>query len=553
MSLTNKTYWRGFEELEQSPEFVKNAKQEFPDYLPSESENGGHYRRDFLKMMGFGVAAATLAACETPVRKAIPYLNKPEDVDATIPNYYASTYAEGGDYCSIIVKTREGRPIKIEGNKNSSISKGGISARVAASVLSLYDKERFRNPLIGGNKVTWDELDIQLGIKLQEVASTGKKIAIVSNTILSVSLQQAINEFVVKYPNALHLVYDTNSASSILEANEKSFGVKALPSYDFSKAKVIVSFGADFLGTWISPVQFQKDYSTQRKISNDKKTMSRHYQFETTMTLTGSNADFRTPIKPSEELNYIAQLHNAVAALVGGTKLSGVVGAESKTISGAAKDLVASKGKSLVLSGSNNLVSQLIVNNINQMLGNYGTTISISNPTYFRKGNDTALDTLLSSDIGAVVFLNVNPVYDSPKSKEIKSFLSKIPVKVSISDRPNETSVLCNYIAPDNHYLESWSDAKPADGLFSLAQPTISPLFKTRQSIESFNKWTGGSLSAFDYVQYVWRVNIFPTQTEITSFQSFWDKALYNGVFENASPFAVTNTYSFDINTYLPL
>ncbi|TAF74024.1 MAG: 4Fe-4S dicluster domain-containing protein [Bacteroidetes bacterium] len=548
MSLTNKTYWRGFEELEQSPEFVKNAKQEFPDYLPSESENGGHYRRDFLKMMGFGVAAATLAACETPVRKAIPYLNKPEDVDATIPNYYASTYAEGGDYCSIIVKTREGRPIKIEGNKNSSISKGGISARVAASVLSLYDKERFRNPMIDGNKTTWDELDSKLGSKLQEVASSGKKIAIVSNTVLSISLQQAINEFVAKYPTAMHLAYDTNSASGILDANEKSFGVKALPSYDFSKAMVIVSFGADFLGTWVSPVQFQKDYSIQRKLSKDKKTMSRHYQFETTMSLTGSNADFRTSIKPSQELNYIAQLHNAVSTLVGGTQLSGVFGEDSKIIKSAAKDLVAAKGKSLVVSGSNNVAAQLIVNNINQMLGNYGSTLSISNPSYFKKGSDSAIDTLLTSDAGAVIFINANPVYDAPKAKEIKALLAKIAIKVSIADRPNETSALCNFIAPDNHYLESWSDAKPADGLFSLTQPTISPLFKTRQSIESLNRWSGGSLDAYSYVQYVWRVNIFPTQTEISTFQSFWDKALYNGVYENAKAFGVTSSYAFDIN-----
>ncbi|TAH31309.1 MAG: 4Fe-4S dicluster domain-containing protein [Cytophagales bacterium] len=548
MSLTNKTYWRGLEELEQSPEFVKNAKQEFPDFLPSESENGGHYRRDFLKMMGFGVAAATLAACETPVRKAIPYLNKPEDVDATIPNYYASTYAEGGDYCSIIVKTREGRPIKIEGNKNSSISKGAISARVAASVLSLYDKERFRNPVIEGKKSSWEDLDSQLGKSLSEVSSAGKPIKIVTNTVLSISLQQAINEFIAKYPTASHVVYDSISSSALLAANDKSFNVNSLPSYDFSKANVIVSFGADFLGTWLSPIQFTKDYSVNRKVSKDKKTMSRHYQFETTMSLTGANADFRTAIKPSQELSFVIALHNSIATSLGGTQISGAASVDTKMIKSASTDLINAKGKSLVISSSNVLATQLIINNINQMLGNYDSTISISNPSNFKKGSETTISSLLTGDAGAVIFIGCNPIYDFAKGKELKSALSKVAVRIAISDRPSETSSICNFIAPDNHFLESWSDANPSEGKYSICQPTISPLFSTRQSIESLNRWSGGMMDAFSYVQYVWRVNVFPKQSEITSFQLFWDKAQYNGVFELPSSNS-SLPYTFDASS----
>ncbi len=547
MSLTNKTYWRGIEELEQSPEFVKNAKQEFPDYLPSESENGGHYRRDFLKMMGFGIAAATLAACETPVRKAIPYLNKPEDVDATIPNYYSSTYMDGGDYCSIIVKTREGRPIKIEGNKNSSISKGAISARVAASVLSLYDKERFRNPMIDGNKTTWDELDSKLISSLSNIATSGKSIKIVSNTVLSPSLQNCINEFLVKYAGSSHIVYDSSSSSAILEANFKSFNVKALPTYDFLKANVIVSFGADFLGTWLSPIQFSKDYSVNRKVSKDKKTMSRHYQFETSMSLTGANADFRTAIKPSQEIAYLAALHNAIASSTGGTTIKDFAVTDSKMIKNAAKDLLDAKGKSLVVSSSNNVATQLVVNNINQMLGNYESTISINNKSFFKKGNDADVASLLTGDVGAVIFVGCNPVYDFPKSKELIAALSKIAIKVAISDRPSETTALCNYIAPDNHYLESWTDANPIEGKYSLGQPTISPLFKTRQSLETLHKLVGGTMDAFTYIQNVWSTKIFPTQSEISNFQTFWDKTQYNGVYEIT---LVSNAlaYSFDTN-----
>lgn len=547
MSLTNKTYWRGIEELEQSPEFVKNAKQEFPDYLPSESENGGHYRRDFLKMMGFGVAAATLAACETPIRKAIPYLNKPEDVDATIPNYYASTYSDGGDYCSIIVKTREGRPIKIEGNKNSSISKGAISARVAASVLSLYDKERFRNPIIDGSKVTWDELDEKLIPALMQVAASGKAIKIVSNTVLSTSLQQSITEFISKFPTTTHVVYDANSSSAMLAANLKSFNMNALPSFDFSKANVIVSFGADFLGTWLSPIQFTKDYSSNRKVSKDKKTMSRHYQFETTMSLAGANADFRIAIKPSQELAYITSLHNAIASAVDGSAIAGPSVGDAKMIKNAANDLLAAKGKSLVVSASNSIAAQLVVNNINQMLGNYDATISVSNASFFKKGNDTDIASLLTGDAGAVIFAGCNPIYDYAKGKELAAALAKVAIKVAISDRPSETTTICNYIAPDNHYLESWIDANPIAGKYSIGQPTISPLFKTRQSIESLHRWAGGTMDAFSFIQKVWKENIFTKQSEITNFQSFWDKAQYNGVFEIPGVNS-TLAYTFDAN-----
>ncbi|MEP1789350.1 TAT-variant-translocated molybdopterin oxidoreductase, partial [Reichenbachiella sp.] len=160
MKETKKQYWKGLEELTKNPEFEKHADKEFPEYLPisGESEGAGASRRDFLKLMGFGVAAASLAACETPVRKAIPYLNKPVDVDPGVPNYYASSYVNGNEYCSVVVKTREGRPIKIDGNKLSTVSGGGTSSQAQASVLSLYDKERLQGPEFGGKSVTWDEL-----------------------------------------------------------------------------------------------------------------------------------------------------------------------------------------------------------------------------------------------------------------------------------------------------------------------------------------------------------------------------------------------------------
>src|SRR5690349_6078884 len=244
---SKKIYWKGIGQLTNRAEFVKNANEEFAQ--PGPEEDLGHSRRDFLKMMGFGVAAASLAACEAPVRNAIPFVNKPEELEASIPNYYASTYINGGDYCSIVVKTREGRPIKVDGNSLSSVTKGGTSAQVEASVLSLYDNYRLRGPKAAAKSTDWETIDKEISAKLGEVAAKNGQIRIVSNTILSPSTKAAIDKFKAKYPTTQHIQYDQNSNYGILKANEESFGSAFIPSYDFSKAETIVSINADFIGT----------------------------------------------------------------------------------------------------------------------------------------------------------------------------------------------------------------------------------------------------------------------------------------------------------------
>jgi MoCo/4Fe-4S cofactor protein with predicted Tat translocation signal len=307
-------YWKGIEELDNSPEFAKGAFAEFPDFLPVKESRAGDAednsvapRRDFLKLMGFGVAAATLAACETPVRKAIPYLNKPEEVDPTISNFYASTYFTGSDYNAVLVKNRDGRPIKLEGNPESPVTRGGLSARAQAAILSLYDSGRLQRFMAKGKKAEFEDVDQAVRASL---ASATGKIAIVSPTIISPSTKRAIAAFAGKYANAEHIMYDTNSASGLLQANG---GV--LPAYDFSRANIIVSLGADFLGTWISPVEYSRQYVTNRKVRSDgptKPTMSRHYQFETALSLSGSNADIRVPVKPSQMPAVALALYSAI-------------------------------------------------------------------------------------------------------------------------------------------------------------------------------------------------------------------------------------------------
>ena len=187
-----KKYWKGLEQLQKTPGFEKYANKEFAQELPLGDSDGETSRRDFLKVMGFGVAAASLAACETPIKKAIPYVKKPVNVDPTIANYFASTYHSGSDQTSVVVKTREGRPIKIEGNKLSSVTGGGTSAQIEASVLSLYDQERLKTFSAKGKEVSWEELDANIK---SELATASGPIYLVTNSLSSPSTKKVIEGF----------------------------------------------------------------------------------------------------------------------------------------------------------------------------------------------------------------------------------------------------------------------------------------------------------------------------------------------------------------------
>lgn len=547
MKENTKTYWRGVEELSNDPEFLKNAEREFPEYVSLKEQEGGDSaegtnRRDFLKLLGFGLGAVTLAACEAPVKKAIPYLNKPEEIEPGIANYYASTYVDGGEYCSVLVKTREGRPIKIEGNTLSAVSMGSTNARVQASVLSLYDSTRLQSFQKGDKSIDQAVADAEIKAKLASISANGGAIRIVSQTILSPTTKSVIADFKAKYPTTEHITYDAVSAYGIIKANATSFGKAVIPSYDFGQANIIVSFGADFLATWISPIEYSNQFAKTRKLGKSKKEMSRLYSFETNLSLTGSNADFRAPIKPSEEGLYIAALYNAVS----GNRIN-TPEIKNEILTKAISDLQSNRGKSLVVSGSNDPNVQLLVNEINKALGNYGTTINLNKPSYQRQGDDSAMNTFIDDVKGgkveAVIFYNANPVYDHPRGAELADGLKAVGLKVSFNERLDETTLLCGFACPDHHFLESWGDAQPKMGVYSLIQPTINPVYKTRAAQTSLLIWAGSDTT--DYYTYLtnnWSKNILGG--------SSWDKALHDGVFETTTVAVTTEedvaTGSFD-------
>ncbi len=547
MSMSKK-YWKGLPELHNSAEFQEQLKNEFSEPLPideflksDDSESKGTSRRDFLKVMGFSTAAVALAACETPVNRSIPYVVKPEEVTPGVANFYASTFYDGHDYASILVKTREGRPIKIEGNELSKVSHGGTSARVQASVLSLYDGARLKGPILKSKDATWKASDDAVAAA---VSATGAAIRILTSTIISPSTKAVVAEFISKYPTAQHVTYDAISYNALTLANKNVFGKSVVSSYDFSKAKTVVGIACDFLGNWLNPIEFAKQYATNRRASKENPEMSKHYHFESTLSLTGANADQRVWVKPSELGKVTLALFNEVAGATGNSKASGdeKIGnpAAATAIKKAAEELVKHKGQSLVVSGVNDEGVQTLVNGINKMLDNYGKSVDVELHFNLKQGDDKAFTDLVADmaagKVNVLMTYNCNPVYTAPASLNFAAAYKKVATKVSFAQVLDETAQWADVVCPDNHYLESWNDANPKRGHYSLQQPTINPIFAqprhegTRQFQDSMLKWSGVKTDYLSYLQGVWNNRIFPNQGKFGDFSSFWNNSLHDGV-----------------------
>ncbi len=565
--MATKKYWKGLTELNNSAEFIESSNNEFAEKLPVDEllnddsladESKGTKRRDFLKYLGFSVTAASLAACETPVTKAIPYVVKPDEITPGVANWYASTYFDGNDYASLIVKTREGRPIKVEGNDLSQVTKGGTNARVQASVLSLYDSSRLTGPKADGKDSSWDKVDAGIVKGLEAVSAKAGAIRILSSTIISPSTKAVIADFVAKYPTAKHITYDEVSYAGILNANAQTFGTPIVPSYNFDKADVIVGIGADFLANWLSPIEYSRQYAETRKVSAEKQHMSEHFQFETNLSLTGANADVRTPVKLSDQGKVAVNLYNAIAKIVGGTTIAESKLACQASIEKAAKSLTAAKGKALVVSGSNDTDVQLVINGINQLLGSYGATIDVANPSNMHQGDDAAFIELTkemaAGKVGALITYNTNPVYSAPAALKFKEAYAKVGLTVSFADRADETAEHAKFICPDAHYLESWNDASPKAGEYSLGQPTINPLFAeprhrgTRQAQDSLLAWIGSEEDYATRIKGFWKSDVQTKTTNSASFTDFWNHALHDGVVSTAKSQSAPSASEADLN-----
>jgi len=568
-----KTYWKGYSEKHQTPEFSISSQKEFQDDVPVDEFLGSDGiddlktgRRDFLKFMGFSVAAATLASCESPVIKSIPYVNKPEEITPGVSNWYSSAYYDGNDFANVLIKSREGRPIWLKG-KRESFTQGGLIPRVSTSILNLYNSSRLNGPSVNKSSDSWSSIDKEILKKLNNLKDKNGRVRIVSNTIISPSTKSVIQDFINKFSpsddsvsgcNIKHIEYDAQSYYGIRKANENIFGKGFIPSYDFTKAKTIVSINADFICNWLLPSKFSTDFSKARKPENGW--MSKHFQFESVLSLTGANSDVRVKIKPSEEILVASSI---LSSLNNQNSNSSLNEATNEKIQSAVKSLLENKGNSLVVAGSNDPNVQMLVNKINYQLNNYGTTINVDNEINLFNGNDEEVDSfqkdLLSGKIDGVIFYGVNPVYSMSNGSEISEAISKLDFSVSFSEFMDETASACQFVCPDHNYLESWCDLNPGSNNYSLQQPLIRPLYNTRQAQESLLVWSGlaersnsESQAFYDYMRKYWLDNSIGDQSSYPNFADFWNWTVHNGFTtstnESIPSILVFNDYPVQIN-----
>lgn len=525
---SNKKYWKSEAELNPNDSIVEALRNnEFTEEIPVDDFLGDKEtlsasntsRRDFLKYVGFSTAAATVAACEGPVNKSIPYVVQPDRIVPGVANYYATTIADGFDFASILVKTREGRPIKIENNSDAKVN-GGANARVQASVLTLYDSKRVQGPMANGEPVDWNVLDATVKAKLNALKGANKQVVLLTQTYASPSTTKLIAEFKTAYgENVNHVVYDAISEDAALNAYQKAYGERALADYDFQKADLIVSFGADFLGDWQGG-GYDSGYAKGRVPKNGK--MSRHIQMESNMSLTGANADKRYPMTPTQQKIALAKLYGKL----NGSNVGGGTSDVDEAVDKVAAEIKKAGRKAVVVSGLNDENAQTVVLAINKLLSS--EAFDPEKPKYVRQGDAAKVNKLVADmnagRVGALIMDGVNPAYTLPNAEEFLAGLEKVDLSVDFAYTNDETAQASTYVAAASHYLESWGDTQFKKGHYSLMQPAIRELFDTKQFQTALLTWMGVEKTYYEYLKETWASDVLQGGS--------WNKALQDGVYE---------------------
>ena len=566
-SETQNDYWLGLEEYNRDPAFLAKAENEFMSSPLRENDGqDGFARREFLKLMGASVAMATTACIRRPAQSIIPYAQAPKELTPGIPEYYTSTFYDGSEGYGLLVKTLEGRPLKMEGNPEHPMNRGGLTARAHAEVLALYDPDRLRQPVRNLHNKTrtnretvpakWADIDA----KVAETLKKGR-VAILSNTLPSPSSRAIIADFLHAFPGT-HVECDSLPLDAVREGQKRSYGRAILPRYRLDQAKFIVSIDCDFLGTYLSPAEFMKQYSEARKPGAD---MARMVVFESNMTLTGMNADDRVRIKPSQQLdvalallaelgglgaNIPGSLRSFIDSYHGKTQGLMLVGEKGNPIVGVAKELWANRGKSVVMAGglatqtAEAVELQVAVNLINSVLGNDGATIDhdvAPYNTYAGSNEETAklIADLQAGKYSVLIVHGFNPMYNLPADSGLLEAMKKVELVLYTGAMNDETGRVSDYVIPAGYSFESWGDHEFQAGVYSLQQPTIRPLFDSRGFEESLHAWASkgnaparvkAAASWYDYVRGIWKSEIHSKAGGGKGFEDFWAHALQSGV-----------------------
>lgn len=538
---------------------------------------GGIKRRDFLKIIGVagGTAVVTGGCSPDPVEQIIPYVIPPDDIIPGIPKWYASTCTECPAGCGILVKNREGRAIKIEGNPLSPINSGSLCARGQAALQGLYNPDRIRGPLSRNSSgklepISWDNAEKALLEKIQEIQKqgSGNKIVFLTNHI-SGSFSNLIDKWLSALGGGRHVAYETFAHEPLKEANRIAFGTDKIPTYHIEKAKYLLSFGADFLETWLSPTQYAKKFSSFHSYKN--KTIGKLVQVEPRVSLTGANADEWVSIKPGTEAFLALGIANVImseglitngdASKIQGLlanyppdKVSSITDVPQDTIRRIAKEFV-EMGPSLAIGGgaattSSNATQTLVaINILNSLAGNLGETINFGESLTVSQSSSFKevaflVDSMSKGDVELLFVYNVNPAFTLPKSMKFEEAINKVPFVVSFSSFLDETTEQAALILPDHTTIEKWGDFLPREGVYGLIQPVMSPVFGTKATgdvILSISSQIDGIKDQFawktfyDYLRDTWRNEVQPKFAADEDFETFWNESVQGGgVFREA-------------------
>ena len=538
--IAKKTYWRSLEDLKGSKEFRESVSRPFPENR-TEIRNT-FSRRDFLKVMGASMALAGFTGCRRPVENIVPYVKQPEEIIPGVPNYYATTMPVGEEVLGLLVESHEGRPTKIEGNKLHPSSFGKAGALHQASILSLYDPDRSQhvrhNNSTKGLKdfvATWQEKFSGL------VASKGSGIAVVSESFSSPSLFYMMNKFLETFPEAKWANYDPISNESIYNGISAATGKPYRPIYNFDQAQIIVSLDCDFLMTEMDGVANAYKFAAGRRINNRSGSMSRLYAIESFYSVTGATADHRLRMQSTKISEFTSALAYELDSL--GVKVSTLdsvprielSSTTRKWLGAVAKDLTRTAGESLIVAGRRQPKQvHALVYALNSALGNIGKTIEYTEPKDLQSSDRTSFAELAKKlnvgDFNTVVILGGNPIYNAPNDLKFSTGLKKVGLCIHLSDYFNETSEMAHWHIPMSHFLESWGDARSADGTLSIIQPLIAPLYESHTALELlYTLTTGKEKSSYELVRDKWR-ELLGT----INFEQKWRRVLHDGVLNDS-------------------
>ena len=532
-------------------------------------QDTGMDRRRFLTVLGVtGAGTAALSGCSTgQVQKLIPYLVQSEDQVPGIPTWYSSTCTECAAGCGLHVKTREARAIKLEGNPDHPVNAGKLCARGQAGLQALYNPNRVRGPkkrLAGGGfaDIPWTDAIAELAAK---AGAAGGKLAVISGagrgtfSDLLAAWTAALGGKVVRYQPFDH--------EPMRAANRQVFGVDGLPAYDFASAEFIVSFGADFLETWLAPVENQRGFAASHGYHDGK--MSRHVALAPRMSLTGMNADEWFAIVPGSEASIALSMAQVIMAertsapsdagalrgmlaAYAPDQIAQQAGLTADQIRLLAREFVSARPSLAVAGGIGSQhagAAQLCaaVNILNYVAGNVGQTVRFGADLETADGYAALAALQKEMEAGQISVLLVhdaNPAYALPKSAGFAAALAKVPYKVSTALVMDETAGLCDLLLPQSHGLERWDDLRPRAGVHSLLQPVMEPVFDTRPTgdvLLQTAKAAGGALGAKfpaasfeEHLKTQWQA--IAKSRGAADFSAFWVDSLARGGIYDPAP-----------------